>query len=133
EIVLGMSGFALVVLLPIQWLRRGAKQRGAGNAADAGAGRTLRCIETLFDALAERGEVRQASESLEHFARRLLASDAFPEAASAAELLLRYAALRYGGEGDAAELTRDVDGWIRVLADVRPSRSRRDGGEARTA
>jgi hypothetical protein len=110
EILLGVSGSALVVLVPIQLLRRKkTRSKGAGDG-DTAVGEALRCIERLFGALAERGAVRRASESLESFARRLDELTEVPRGAD--ELLLRYAALRYGGIGDPTTLTRDVDDWI---------------------
>jgi hypothetical protein len=54
---------------------------------------------------------------LEALARRVQAAEVLEPAATAqlgeaAELLRRYAALRYGGEGDADGLRRDVERWI---------------------
>jgi hypothetical protein len=58
----------------------------------------------LFAALARRGLVRAESEPLERFAGRLEGPDLGP----AAELLRRWAAFRYGEEGDRETLARDL-------------------------
>jgi hypothetical protein len=63
----------------------------------------------LTDALARRGHVRPDSEPIEDFAARVASERADALDDEAAALLLRYARLRYGGEGDLALLSRDVD------------------------
>lgn len=63
----------------------------------------------LTDALARRGHVRPDSEPIEEFAARVATTRADALDDEAAALLLRYARLRYGGEGDLASLSRDVD------------------------
>jgi len=63
--------------------------------------RLLPYMQELFDALGAAGHARRPDEPLERFAARL------PEAAPA-QLLERYAALRYGGRGDPERLARDV-------------------------
>lgn len=61
----------------------------------------------LLDALAEDGLVRDAAEPVEVFAARV--GGAGRDAAGA--LLVRYAALRYGGRGDEEGLAQAVTGW----------------------
>lgn len=58
-------------------------------------------LKPLLAKLARTGHSRQDDETLESLAARL--PDALP-----ASLLRRYAALRYGGHGDASELARDM-------------------------
>ncbi|MBW2231219.1 MAG: transglutaminase domain-containing protein [Deltaproteobacteria bacterium] len=75
-------------------------------------------LAALLRKLSERGHARGASESLEALARRVQAAEVLESAATAplgeaAVLLRRYAALRYGGEGDAEGLQNDVERWVR--------------------
>jgi transglutaminase-like putative cysteine protease len=76
----------------------------------------LPCFEALTAALARVGIVRSADEPLEALARRARASG-LPRRvpAEAAELVLRYAALRYGGRGEATGLAADVARFVEDL------------------
>jgi hypothetical protein len=61
-------------------------------------------LARLFAALARHGLARPASEPLEQFAGRLEGAELAP----AAEILRRWAAFRYGGEGDGEALAREM-------------------------
>lgn len=78
---------------------RRARLRGRGASTEA-----LPSFLALASALERSGAARAESEPLERFARRLRERDE-PWAKDAAEALARYAALRYGGVGDEAEVT----------------------------
>jgi transglutaminase-like putative cysteine protease len=78
-------------------------------------------LAALLRHLSERGHARGKSEPLETLARRVQAAEVLAPAdhstlGEAAALLRRYAALRYGGEGDFEGLRRDVEHWIGVAA-----------------
>ena len=138
EVLLVVSAPALIFAL----LRalKGARERRAkrGLTAAAEGGEPLPWLTRLEAALARRGEERAGSEPLEGFARRIRAGGSAPaegepearargerpepkrrlpgvDAAEAADLLERYAALRYGGVGDAGELERAVDRCVARL------------------
>ena len=90
---------------------RGLRNRAASKSSDLGADRLerpLRCFEDLASTLERRGLARGKSEPLERFARRLDESGL----AEAARLVERYAALRYGGEGERGALEQDVQRFV---------------------
>ena len=106
------GALAVVLAVGLAW-RRLQKARGPREA------RALRrtvekpppSLSRLLDALASRGAVRPAWEPLERFAARLPE----PELGAAADLLRRWAAFRYGGEGDGEALLRELDGCAASL------------------
>ena len=67
-------------------------------------------IEDLLAFLGERGVQRARGESLEAYAGRLARGGGRLRAAES--LLLRYAALRYGGIGSPEALRADVRAWL---------------------
>jgi hypothetical protein len=73
-------------------------------------------LAALLEVLAGAELERRTGESVEGFADRALAAGRD----RAAALLRRYAALRYGGLGDAVALARDVRSWL--PAEHRPAR-----------
>jgi protein-glutamine gamma-glutamyltransferase len=75
--------------------------------------RLLPYMEELIGALGTAGHTRRPDEPLERFAARL------PEA-SPAQLLQRYAAFRYGGQGDPERLAQDVIACARAREEPRP-------------
>jgi transglutaminase-like putative cysteine protease len=79
---------------------RGARERAHRSSA-APDEAPLPFLEPLLSQLARAGHTRRPDEPLERLATRV--SDPLP-----AGLLHRYAALRYGGLGDADQLARDV-------------------------
>ena len=101
----------LVLVLAASELRRRLRE-GRRRSARASAEGPPVWILVLFRWLARRGLVRRRGESLEQFARR---SEA--QSPTGAALVGRYAALRYGGHGDAAALAREAQ----TLARERPS------------
>lgn len=109
---LAMMAGTLIALYAV--VRLLGRQRGArgGVAFDlAGDERSLPCLARLLEAVAARGVAHAPSEPLERLARRL--ADA--ELREAAELVERYAALRYGGVGDAAVIAGAMDRCAAVL------------------
>jgi hypothetical protein len=87
-----------LVLTAIVARQAGRRRRSARVPADEAP---LPFMEPLLRRLASDGYARRVDEPLERFAARL------PDASSA-HLVCRYAALRYGGHGDAEVLARDV-------------------------
>jgi transglutaminase-like putative cysteine protease len=65
----------------------------------------------LFAALDQRGLPRASAEPLERYAQRLSEGELY----DAAQLILRYAALRYGGVGEREGLLREVDRCAEAL------------------
>lgn len=94
---------ALFLVVRLIRARRDARGGVASRATTDDA--PLPCLVRLLDALAKRGIVRAPSEPLARLARRL----AEAELVDAASLIERYAALRYGGVGDADVLAREMD------------------------
>ena len=95
-------GFAVLVWI----LARGIRRRGSRpGVPEDEAG--LPCFEALLSALARSGVGHDGRESIERLAARTADRDA-------ARLLERYAALRYGGVGDADALARDVAAYARA-------------------
>ncbi len=113
---LAIAAAALIALFAVLRFVRLRRRRGARAIAfEATADdRPLACLAHLLDALATRGIARAPSEPLERFAFRL--ADA--ELRDAAELVTRYAALRYGGVGDAAVIARAMETCATSLASV---------------
>jgi hypothetical protein len=75
-------------------------------------------FEALTEALSAAGHERAESEPIESFARRLLALDA-PWAKSVADALGRYAALRYGNEGDLENVVDALERAVRITSSRR--------------
>lgn len=71
-----------------------------------------RCLDRLLAELARRGTVRSPSEPLERFAARLADDEQLQPLAT---LLKRFATLRYGGTGDGAALSAELDRWTSRL------------------
>jgi transglutaminase-like putative cysteine protease len=99
---------ALWILVRV--LRGRVRSDAKADGDESATPRALPSFVRFEGALALRGQVRPASEPLEEFARRL---EAEPEPAlhTAAALLTKYAAFRYGGEGDLASLTSALDAF----------------------
>jgi transglutaminase-like putative cysteine protease len=101
---------ALLIVLPllirILWRRRSRAQKGAEDAY----AQSLACFDQLSATLARQGFLRRTSETIEQLARRLAeeADDAATLARDGPNLLRRYAALRYGGQGDQHALEADI-------------------------
>ncbi len=108
RVPLRYAGLALALasglLVALRTVRRRRKQRAGATRAD----RTedpLPCFARLESALARLGHPRPPTEPLERYAERLriAALD------RAAEVVLDYGALRYGGIGEAATVARRVE------------------------
>ncbi len=95
-------GFGVLVWI----LARGIRRRGArpGVREDETG---LPCFEVLLSALERSGVGHDGREPIERLAARTADRDG-------ARLLERYAALRYGGIGDADALARDVERYART-------------------
>lgn len=102
-LTLGQTAIAwLLGLLVLAWIvARGARRRRTNEVDVPSDEAPLPWLEPLLAELARSGHSLRPSEPLEQLAARI------PDAAARA-LLVRYAALRYGGEGDPRELARDV-------------------------
>jgi hypothetical protein len=95
-------GFAALVWMVVRGMRRpnaGPRTRGEYTPP-------LPCFDRLLAELKRRGVVRHPSESLDRFAARL------PRTAAA--LVRRYAALRYGNDGEERAIAEKIDEFIRA-------------------
>lgn len=101
---LGQTAAATVVAFGVlAWIiARGARGTRAKASPVREDEQPLPCLTALLEALSRAGYVRDASEPLERLARRV------PDV-RAAELLVAYAALRYGARGDEAGLARAME------------------------
>jgi hypothetical protein len=97
----------------VRALRRRASRRSLSGPISRG----LPCFERLVDALAGAGHVWDPSEPIELFATRIGRAGA-DWSRDAAGALVRYAELRYGGEGDVSSVTAFAE---RVTATIRRS------------
>jgi transglutaminase-like putative cysteine protease len=95
-------GFAVLVWI----VARGVRRRGTLRAGPSDDHVGLHCLEVLLATLERSGIDREGHEPIERLAARTPDRDA-------ARLLQRYAALRYGGIGDADALARDVAAYAR--------------------
>ena len=102
-----LSAPVVVIGVPvfIRWLRR--RRRRTDGEGDDGMAGALACFDALVTALAARGIVRNASETVEQLARRVAEAE-LSAAGEASTLLKRYAAWRYGGLGDRSALEKDM-------------------------
>lgn len=111
-------GVALVALALLWALVRAAQNRAAAaqkeTTVDA-TDRPLPCFQRLASTLERAGIIRGASESLDRFAKRVDQAGL----GEAAQLVARYAALRYGGVGDPSALEADVDRFVSGRVAVR--------------
>jgi transglutaminase-like putative cysteine protease len=101
--------FGFMVLIWI--VARGARRRvaQAGQLPDDEA--ALPCLGILLSTLEKAGHPRHGQEPIERLAARL-------KDARAADLLERYAALRYGSIGDASVLEKDIVNYTQGLSRV---------------
>jgi hypothetical protein len=102
----GLVGVGLLVLLSF-WLRRRRQARRAQESGQTGSPEFLHLLEALGRAGA--GIRREGWEPLEDFAARV------PDEEAAA-LILRYAALRYGGAVAAGQEAEEVAAALRACA-----------------
>lgn len=106
-----MFAVAAVVLIIIRrFMQRGKNAAGTGSTTS----RPLPAFESLVSALENAGFVRTASEPLERFARRVEAAGE-PWSTEAADVLQRYAELRYGDIGEERTLVQRLESLARKL------------------
>lgn len=118
--VLGAAAAALLAWLALRLLRR--RRRGPTRV-----GRTKErfrappeALGPFLEALAGAGVERGRVETLEAYAERVAGEGALGERGrAAAEILRRYAACRYGGQGDSAALATEMDRWRRPTSSGR--------------
>ena len=104
----------IVIAFGVRWLRPLRRRQRGSDGEDTDP--PLPCFERLSQALAARGVARSGSETLEALARRLDDTElSAAEAELTSKLLLRYAALRYGGHGDRRSLDLDMTKWAQRL------------------
>ena len=95
-------GFGILVWI----VARGIRRRAIGGLHGGDDHVGLPCLEVLLSTLKRSGVGHDGREPIERLAARATDRDA-------ARLLERYAALRYGGIGDPAELAEDVAAYAR--------------------
>ena len=105
---------SLVVVMAVIQLRRIRRGKPRNRKNHAVASRPPRELEALLGKLRNLGWPRAESETLESYAGRLSGICGANAASTddAHELLMRYAALRYGGFGDAHALASDARDWL---------------------
>lgn len=108
----GIFSGVMAVLLII--LRRFLQRRNVAAAAASATSKPLPAFESLATALAHVGLERLPSEPLERFAKRVAAAGE-PWSSEVAEVLARYAALRYGGIGEERTVASSLDALARKL------------------
>jgi transglutaminase-like putative cysteine protease len=96
-------------LVALALLLRGIKRRRGGRKATGPSSGPARQLEALLAALEKVGVHRSESETIDSLAARL--EQAGGTIATAAPVLRRYAAWRYGGIGDAAAIERGLQEW----------------------
>jgi hypothetical protein len=101
--VLGL--FAIAYLLRNELRQWWKKRSDTATSHEAIHPRPAPFIQSLFDGLKMHGYEKAASETVESFAIRLRESE-LEEGEQAADVLLRYAALRYGGHGNEADVSK---------------------------
>ena len=104
QIVLVLGGVIVLGVLLRWWRRRGLDSRAAKRIFGPSE-RPPPGVLRLFEALEQRGMKREDAEPLERFAKRLGELDD-GKLAEAAELLMRYAAFRYGSVGGGESPSR---------------------------
>ncbi|MDB5213004.1 MAG: hypothetical protein JWO86_931, partial [Myxococcaceae bacterium] len=116
DISLARAGIAFgVIALVLLLLRRFLQRRGTKTERLTAASRPLPAFETLASALARAGWERTPSEPLERFARRVDAAGE-PWSKDVADVLKRYAELRYGGIGEERTVAQRLDELARKVA-----------------
>jgi transglutaminase-like putative cysteine protease len=102
---------AVVLIIVRRFLQRRAL-RGASSLATSS--KPLPAFESLATALSRAGLDRAASEPLERFAKRIVAAGE-PWSPEVAEVLTRYAELRYGGIGEERTVASRLDELARKV------------------
>jgi transglutaminase-like putative cysteine protease len=116
DISLARAGISFGVLaVALLLLRRFLQRRKTTTERRTAASRPLPAFETLATALAHAGWERTPSEPLERFARRVDAAGE-PWSKDVADVLTRYAELRYGGIGEERSVAQRLDELARKVA-----------------
>ena len=116
EISLARAGISFGILaVALILLRRFLQRRRTTTQRLTAVSRPLPAFETLASALARAGWERAPSEPLERFARRVDAAGE-PWSKDVADVLTRYAELRYGGIGEERTVARRLDELARQVA-----------------
>jgi transglutaminase-like putative cysteine protease len=117
EGVVPLTLTAIVLLAAwLAWRVWRYRDRGDGAVAAAGArDQALPCMEDLGAALTRVGLPRGADETLERYAARVAESE-LTARAEVADALRRYAALRYGAEGEEAVVADAVARAARAVS-----------------
>ncbi len=110
--LLGSLAAAVGALALVRWVRarRAARARGPAEVSAT----PLACFTRLEAELGKRGIRRGPAEVLGQYEARLREA----RLEDAAELVRSYGALRYGGIGDAAEVSARIDAYVRRQAQV---------------
>jgi protein-glutamine gamma-glutamyltransferase len=124
---LGLLGTAVVLavliacLFAFRWvMARMRERRSRQPRSGSPLGLPLPCFESLCDVLARAGHMRDDSEPIEAFARRLGAVEA-PWARDTAQALRDYAGLRYGNVGDQSDVVQAINRCAATIRNaVRP-------------
>ena len=103
---------AAALLVALRVVRRRQRQQARTTPADRTAD-PLPCFVRLESALARLGHARPPTEPLERYAERLRGA----ALERAADAVLDYGALRYGGIGEAASVMRKVEACASELRD----------------
>lgn len=115
-------GAAFVVLYAIREVGRFlGRRRGATTSVLGAAAPVLPAFDALATRLEAAGHARDASEPIEAFARRIEAVDA-PWSDAVADALARYAALRYGDQGEEPQVVAALEAATRALVSASPAR-----------
>ncbi|MBI4820850.1 MAG: transglutaminase domain-containing protein [Deltaproteobacteria bacterium] len=110
---LGATALGLLALWAVyRVLRRGAREKVKQFEEDA----PLPCLDRLMARIERSGLRRLPSESLEAFALRVGES---PLGQEPVDLLMSYAALRYGRVGERGELEAKIEAWVTKSAEER--------------
>ena len=124
QVSLSIAGL-LVLWALIRWAGRRRSPARIGTARTPGYADPHPAFQRLADALAHLGERRGPSEPVERYARRVGSSAHLgPDGPRVQRALQDYAALRFGGVGDATAVTAHMDALSREL---------RSGGRSRRA
>jgi hypothetical protein len=118
----GVLGAIIAVLFGLRWIDGRLQARRTRRAGGRALSPPLPCFDALTRALARSGFGREESEPIESFAKRLQKLEE-NWAQEAADALLDYARLRYGGIGEEAEVVRQLDRVTRAITSQNVSRA----------
>ena len=118
DIGLARAGiFSAIVAVVLILVRRFLQRRGLAANSLASSSKPLPAFESLATALSRVGLDRVPSEPLERFAKRVDAAGE-PWSSEVAEVLARYAELRYGGIGEEHTVASRLDELARRVTPI---------------